>query len=68
MMTISCDDCTMRTAGVCGDCVVTFLLGGSTQDAIVFDVAEERALRLLATAGMVPILRHDRQRLSVAVG
>jgi hypothetical protein len=68
MMTISCDDCTMRTAGVCGDCVVTFLLGRGAQDAIVFDVAEERALRLLATAGMVPTLRHDRQRSSAAVG
>jgi hypothetical protein len=30
----------------------------SPNDAIVIDVAEERALRLMASAGLVPELRH----------
>jgi hypothetical protein len=37
---------------------VTFLLGRSADDAIVIDVAEARAVRLLADAGLVPRLRH----------
>lgn len=65
MMTITCDDCTMRDTLACGDCVVTFLLGRDADEAVVFDVAEERALRMLATAGMVPGLRHQRSRRSV---
>lgn len=62
MMTISCDDCTRRDSAACADCVVTFLLGREPDEAVVFDVAEERALRMLATAGMVPGLRHQRGR------
>lgn len=63
-MIISCDECTMQDTAACGDCVVTFLLGREPDEAVVFDVAEERALRLLAGAGMVPTLRHT---LRVAV-
>lgn len=64
-MIISCDDCTMRDTQACGDCVVTFLLGREPDEAVIFDVAEERALRLLAGAGMVPSLRHS-VRVAVA--
>ncbi len=62
MMTISCDECTRKDSAACADCVVTFLLGREPDEAVMFDVAEERALRLLATAGMVPALRHQRVR------
>lgn len=58
-MTISCDDCTMRHTDVCADCVVTFLCGREPDDAVVIDVAEARAVRMLSDAGLVPHLRHS---------
>jgi hypothetical protein len=60
---ISCDECVMRRTSACADCVVTFVVddlhppGGPT-DALTFDVAEERAVRLLADAGLIPELRY----------
>jgi hypothetical protein len=38
--------------------VVTFITGREPDDAIVIDVAEVRAVRLLAAAGLVPELKH----------
>ena len=58
---IDCDDCIMRRTSACDDCVVTFLCERESDDAVVFDVAEARALRVLATAGLVPELRHARR-------
>ena len=58
--TISCGDCAMRDSDVCGDCVVTFICDREPDDAVVIDVAEERAVRLLANSGLVPQLRHAR--------
>lgn len=63
-MTISCDDCTMRSTAACEGCVVTFICEREPEDAIVIDVAEERALRLLGRAGLVPPLRHRAGRAS----
>ncbi len=57
-LTISCDDCRMQGTTTCDDCVVTFICGREPDDAIVIDVAEERAVRLLADGGLVPRLRH----------
>ncbi|CAN5740031.1 hypothetical protein BH24ACT5_BH24ACT5_12220 [soil metagenome] len=61
-MVISCSDCVMQHAGVCGDCVVTHVLRGGERavpnDGLVFDLATERAVRLLPAAGLVPALRH----------
>ena len=54
--------CRARTA--CTDCVVTYLCDREPHDAVVIDVAEVRALRLLAGAGLVPELRHARRCLS----
>lgn len=59
--TISCGECAMRESDVCGDCVVTFICDREPDDAVVIDVAEERAVRLLANAGLVPRLRHARE-------
>jgi hypothetical protein len=59
--TISCDDCVMRDTSACDDCVVTFIVGREPGDAVVVDVEEERAVRLLAGVGLVPGLRHARR-------
>jgi hypothetical protein len=56
--TISCEDCTMRSTPVCEDCVVTFICEREPDDAVTIDLAEERAVRLLADVGLVPHLRH----------
>jgi hypothetical protein len=52
---IDCDRCQVRGAG-CGDCVVTFLLGGPPPDARL-SVEERQALDVLSEAGLVPPLR-----------
>jgi len=59
-ITIDCDTCVMRRTEACRDCVVTFLVSLEDRGAVVVDVAELRALRLLADQGMVPRLRHRR--------
>jgi hypothetical protein len=60
-LTISCDDCRMQDTDACADCVVTFICGREPEDAIVIDAVEERAVRLLGRAGLVPLLRHERR-------
>lgn len=71
-ISISCDTCVMRATAACDDCLVTHLCGadgadeaisaGSTsareREAVVLDLDELRAVRLLASAGLVPTLRH----------
>ena len=61
-MEINCDNCVMQHTSTCDDCVVSFIVGREPGEAIVFDVEEERAVRLLAKAGLVPDLRHRRAR------
>lgn len=58
VLTIDCDDCELHASDACGDCVVTFLCGREPDEAVVIDVVEARAVRLLAAAGLVPALRH----------
>ena len=60
---IDCDDCIMRATSACGDCVVTHVCDADLRNrgqsqAIVFDLAEHRAVRWFAEAGLVPTLRH----------
>ena len=50
----------MRESAACADCVVTFICDREPDDAVVIDVAEARAVRLLADAGLIPRLRHAR--------
>lgn len=57
VMVISCESCVARHSDCCADCVVTFMCERA-DDAVVFDLAEQRAVRLLAAAGLVPTLRH----------
>ena len=56
--TISCDDCAGQGTDACDDCVVSFIADRDPDDAVVIDVEEERAVRLLSRAGLVPQLRH----------
>jgi hypothetical protein len=59
-LVIDCDDCSMRHTTACEDCIVTFLCSSEPQEAVVIDVVEVRALRLLAESGLAPPLRHRR--------
>jgi hypothetical protein len=58
-MLIDCDDCRMQGTTACGDCVVTFIVNREPDDAVIIDVAEARAVRMLSEAGLVPQLRHQ---------
>jgi hypothetical protein len=58
-ISISCDDCNLQGSSACEDCLVSFVLGRDPDDAVVVDVEEVRAMRMLARAGLVPGLRHS---------
>ena len=58
--TIDCADCMHQHTSVCEDCVVSFIVDRRPEDAVVVDVEEARAVRLLAQAGLVPGVRHAR--------
>lgn len=55
---IDCATCIARASDACHDCVVTYVCERDPDDALIIDVAEYRALRLLNEAGLVPELRH----------
>lgn len=61
-MLIDCERCSMQDTHHCRDCVVTALMdpprGGG---AIVIDADEERALRQMADAGLIPRIRMRRR-------
>ena len=52
-LVIDCSQCPNRGVNNCDDCLVSFIIDRSP-GAIVFDAAEERALRELSRAGMLP--------------
>lgn len=58
---IDCADCAMQGTTACDDCVVTFICSRAPDEAVVIDVAEARAMRMLGHAGLVPRLRHVRR-------
>jgi hypothetical protein len=58
---IDCDECVLQGTDACEDCVVTFLCGAEASTAVVIDIAEARAVRLLGDAGLVPHLRHAKK-------
>lgn len=57
-LVIDCDTCVARSTDACDDCVVTFLCRDRPDSAVVFDLVEIRAMKVLAEAGLVPTLRH----------
>ena len=52
-ISIHCDDCPRGREAACADCPVLFLLGREADDAILIDVQEERALRVLRDADLL---------------
>jgi hypothetical protein len=60
-LVIDCSSCPNRTgAEACSDCLVAYILD-RPDGAIVFDAAEERALRALRDGGLLPDVRFGRQ-------
>ena len=57
-LVIDCDTCVVQDKEICKECVVTFICNREPGEALVIDLAEERALRLLNEKGLVPPLRH----------
>ena len=57
-MRIDCADCVMQATDACDDCIVSFVANREPGDAVVIDVGAERAVRMLARAGLVPESRH----------
>jgi len=60
VLRIDCDDCVMDGTDACKDCIVTFLCTRDDGGAVIIDVQEVRALRLLQKGGLAPALRHRR--------
>jgi len=58
---ISCDECVMQHTDACDDCVVTFICNRVPDEAVVIDVAEARAVRLLGDVGLVQRPRQVRR-------
>ncbi|MSO59506.1 MAG: hypothetical protein EXQ63_04185 [Ilumatobacteraceae bacterium] len=58
VLVISCDTCVMAATEACSDCMMNVLCDTEHHGAVVLDIAEFRAVRLLAKAGLVPTLRH----------
>jgi hypothetical protein len=54
-MVVDCDNCAVR-GSACAGCLVSVLLG-APPSGVELDEAEQRALAVLADAGMVPQLR-----------
>lgn len=54
-MVVDCDTCVVKGAA-CGECVVSVMLG-APPSRVELDEAEQRALAVLADAGIVPRLR-----------
>jgi len=55
---ISCDTCVMVATSACDDCMMNCLVDTRHDGAVVLDFEEQKAVRLLAKAGLVPTLRH----------
>lgn len=58
---MSCEECAAGPGPACEDCVVSFLLGKDGGGEVVFAGEEVRALRLLASEHLVPLLRFERR-------
>lgn len=63
VLRIDCGECALHHSDACDDCVVTFLCDRNPGDAVTIDLAEERAIRMLADAGLAPGLRHVRRTI-----
>ena len=57
-ITIDCDECVMQSTSACDDCVVTYICSREPDEAVIIDVEEARAVRMLIRSGLLPTLRH----------
>ena len=55
---VSCDTCIMRFTAHCADCLLTHIISPAPKELVELDEVEQRAMALLARAGMVPTLLH----------
>lgn len=53
---VDCNQCVVRSAAACEDCVVSVLLGPA-ESTLEFDIDEQAAVQALADSGLVPPLR-----------
>lgn len=60
MIRIDCEECSHRATDVCSDCLVTFLCEREPDGAVVIPLEEVRAVRMLQSAGLAPMVRHER--------
>ncbi|HVL32486.1 MAG TPA: hypothetical protein VM600_02780 [Actinomycetota bacterium] len=60
-LVLDCGDCVMQASAACSDCIVSYLVDREPGQAVVFDADEERALRSLTRAGLVPDVRYRRR-------
>ena len=60
-LVIDCEGCPNRESGGCDDCLVAYILDRS-EGAVVFNVAEERAIRALREGGLLPDVRLPHRR------
>lgn len=58
-ITIDCDTCIMKDTDACHDCLVTYMCDRPEEQAVVVNLADFRAMKALAQAGLVPDLRHE---------
>jgi hypothetical protein len=56
-LTIDCAICVSRHTDACDDCIVSYLVDHDADTPVVLDVDEQRAVDLLADAGLVPASR-----------
>ena len=58
-LSIDCSTCSQRHTATCDGCMVTFICSREPGDAVVVDLGEFRALKVLGDSGLVPPLRHS---------
>ncbi|MCC5953013.1 MAG: hypothetical protein JJU45_13060 [Acidimicrobiia bacterium] len=61
-LTIDCAECAYDGTPTCDDCMVTFLCSRREGEAVVIDLEEARAVRLIGESGLTPPLRHEVRR------
>ena len=60
VMTIDCEVCVRRYSDECDDCVVSYLVDHDPATPVVFGRQEQKAVDLLADAGLIPRSRFER--------
>jgi hypothetical protein len=58
-LVVDCDGCAGNGTSACADCVISHVLAGEAPVRLTLESADERAVRLLAKAGLVPDLRFE---------